>query len=688
MALVVYPRNPTVNAAATYNPQLVLTKPPAPLPAPSPAPAYVEPAPTGKYYAFTVVYYGQGTNGGGGMYAVQASIASTTQYATYAAAQTAMQAVMAAPLPQGMTVGVNTTVGGVGVVLGNLNGGPSTTVLAVDLHDVQSNAISTKSIPAPPQQGTVEPQNWNVSPGVVTPGIPSTKPVSATPEPGTTVSVELDRVMLLAGYVAPGRTVRGVVFRRNGQRYVSTPAGDVQTNINPATGMGDLVGTADPIAGHVTLRVWPAGENLPIENWSAQQARPTAGLNEMPLGSMALGRTAAAPLRPGSFQIVCRMSDGVEVIASANQDGVILHSRVVGTVDYQTGVFSLIFRSPVETGFGSMNLADLGLPGVGTVFIDTVLQSTLQYNATAYEFVPVNSEITGVRPVRLPSDGRVAVYRVGDYSLLHCHNELPPTTVANGDVIDMQQTRLSRIHIIGADGNNIWHGWSDDLDSGHATILDTTGWAQPVTFEWSIEHKAVITNVDISGDITLNQRLPHDFPVGRSYLSSTLELNDRFARVQALWDQVSWNETWVDHIVGPAATASYNTSVYPVLVDNTGCITERWLLRFLAGGVNFELYGEHVGFVSRGSINADFSPINPVTQTPYMTIRAAGWGGQPEGAGWAAGMVVRINTEGAIKGFALIRTVQPGEYASLHHSFEIMCCVDVNRPGINETEGV
>lgn len=494
---------------------------------------------------------------------------------------------------------------------------------------------------------------------------------------GSTVSATLDKLLLRAAYVVPGNTVRGATFRWRGQRYLGTTDGELRTNINDNTGAGTAVGSVELSTGNVWISEWAAGANPALDYWSMFQAVPPSGAAELPADSYFIFRTAAAPLRPESFQLVATLSDGTAITASADANGHINHSRVKGFIDYEYGVGMLYFCNPSATALGTVDVSHLGIEGVTTINADTVLASTVRYNAVAYEYIPVDPEVVGVDPVRLPSDGRVPIYNVGDYVVVHKSGALAPQEVETGQTINIGVERLSRIWITDAEGQDITWGWARDLDAGTVQILLPEEWEQPVTVRWSIEHMALVRELDISGAITLNRKLPADFPAASSYLSTALMIGDRFARVSLMFDQNTWDGTsFLDYLSGNAATATYNDTAYPIEVDNTGALTERWVIRFTSATA-FQLIGEHVGVVDTGTTGTDFAPENPATGTPYMTVRAGGWG-----TGWAAGNIVRINTVGALKGFACIRAVQPGDYTSLDHRFALLARVDVDRePG-------
>jgi hypothetical protein len=357
---------------------------------------------------------------------------------------------------------------------------------------------------------------------------------------------------------------------------------------------------------------------------------------------------------------------------------------VVGTVDYEFGVVRIAFGDMVpkveieNEPWYNPSTED----GAGNAWRpNPQVMGSLRYAAVAYEVIPVDPEIIGVNPVRLPSDGRVPIFEVGDYAVVHTHDALPPRAVTDNQTISLGVERLSRIVIWGADDKEILHGWARDLDAGTVQILNRDGWAQPVRIAWSIEHMALIREAQIGGQITLNRPLTHHFPAGgKSYISSALMLGDRYARVSHLFDQESWDGvSYLDFVSGKVATATYNDTAAPIEVDNTGAITQRWALQFLTP-TTVRVVGESVGVVvANHPIANDLAPINPNTGTPYFTMKKEGWG-----SGWAAGNLVRLNTVGAGAGFCLVRAVQPGDYTELDHRFAILARVDIDRPGIGD----
>jgi hypothetical protein len=302
--------------------------------------------------------------------------------------------------------------------------------------------------------------------------------------------------------------------------------------------------------------------------------------------------------------------------------------------------------------------------------------TTLRYNSVSFFYLPLDAEIIGLDPVRLPQDGRVPIFRVGSYVVVGHTGSIGPAQLSVGQTINCGRTRLSRVYLVGADGALIQQGWSRDLDAGLVTIQDTTGWSQPVTVQHRIEEMARVSDVQISGMLTLTKSLSHEFPSGSIVSSALITAAPGLrARVSHLFDQNTWQGRWQDTVDGQEALASYNDTIAPLVVTNAGAVTERWMLRIIGNGSSFECIGEHVGNLGTGSINADFAPINPNTGVPYFTVRALGWG-----QGWAAGNVLRINTVGAMQPLAAIRAVQPSEAAGIDYHFELLTRGDIDRP--------
>lgn len=443
--------------------------------------------------------------------------------------------------------------------------------------------------------------------------------------------------------------------------------GRVLRDIDPATGAGADVGPLDYIAGVATLDSWVGMTTQPIALSGALVQYGDV------LVATAAFRTPTAPLRPASLSVVAtRQRDGAVVVGQADVNGYINTSDVVGVVNVQTGVARVWFRKAGGDAVEQIDLTSFGIPGVTTVYADVVYADTLRCGAVAYTYLPLDASIIGLDPVRLPTDGRVPVFRPGDVAVVHHTATTAPATVSNGQTLSVGRGRLARLRVIGSDGVPIAAGFTPDLDAGEVTFTAVAGYAQPVTIEHMIKDELAVADAQINGQLTFTRPLSHNFPLG-SIVSSALLVGNLFARVPLLFDQQTWTGEWSDDRIGAALSAQYNEIQYPIAMTNLGAVTERWAIRF-KNTTAFELIGEHLGFIAEGDTAHDFSPLNPAAGQPYFTLRAAGWGG-----GWPQGGVLRMNTVGALHPIGLARTVQQGDATLQDDKFTLMILGDRGR---------
>lgn len=393
------------------------------------------------------------------------------------------------------------------------------------------------------------------------------------------------------------------------------------------------------------------------------------------------GRTQSAPVAPSGFAMQITGIDGTQYVATAGNDGLVTGAGVRGKIDYLAGLFELNFGdfvldsalTPAEKAEWWYSAADVGAVESGRIWRPRVVDPRLlRYNAVTYFYLPLDAEIIGLDPVRLPQDGRVPIYRVGSYVVVGHTGVVGPAALSAGQTINCGRVRLSRVQIVGSDGQLIQSGWTADLEAGTVTAQDVAGWVQPVRVRHRIEEMARVSDVQINGQLTITKSLTHEFPIG-SIVSNALMTGTLRARVSHLFDQSTWTGRWQDTVDGSEALASYNDTLAPIVVTNAGALSERWMLRFTST-TNFDCIGEHVGVIGSGSVNTDFAPINPISGVPYLIVRALGWG-----LGWAPGNLLRINTVGAMQPYAAIRTVQPSEAAGTDYRFELTTRGNVDR---------
>jgi hypothetical protein len=499
----------------------------------------------------------------------------------------------------------------------------------------------------------------------------------------------LDRFKIGATqYITRGTAIEANPSSATGQ---GTPVGAWSTAGNRVIGTQHLftfVYTAR--TGCVYLTDWTAGISPVFSKGEGVVQPAVAGTGSTLMVDVAVFRTAVAPLRNGSFSIAGTRYDGTTFVATSDSNGVIATGSapadanslgsfgVFGRVDYDSGVIEVRFGrragANLASAEGVTDMSYLGVSGVSLVQSNGVQADTLRYNASAFTYLPLDADLLGIDPVRLPSDGRVPIFRAGSFVVLGHTKTTGPVAVSNAQTINLARVRLSRVRVIGNNGQVINTGYSADLEAGTVTFNDVSGYSQPVTVEDRIEDMMLVRDAQINGQLTFTRPVTHDYPLG-SQISSALVVGDMRARVSTLFDQATWDGSWKDSLSGGSpATGTYNDVLSPVEVTNLGAVTERWVVRF-TGTTTFEVIGEHVGVIGTGNTATDFWINNPATGTPYFTLRAVGWGG-----GWAAGNVLRINTVGALFPVWVVRTIQQGPETVTDDSFTLLVRGDVDNP--------
>lgn len=486
---------------------------------------------------------------------------------------------------------------------------------------------------------------------------------SAT-ESFTAGALLLDLTPGFAETIVPG----SINFSLGGKTYFDR-LGSLYYDLNVTTGAATLAGAINYSTGTVTLNAW-----VPTAGNAVTLRALLTSLDGTPVDEVTF-RVPASPVRPSSLQVLATRLTGGTLNVTADNNGNLSGTDLTGTVDYETGVVRLRFgRWVAAAGNETAIWYDANAVVNGQIFRPVpVFADTIKYNAVAYSYLPLDADIIGLDPVRLPQDGRVPIFRAGDFVVIGHTGTIGPQTVSNNQVINCGRVRLSRVRVLDSQGHVITSGYSTDLEAGTVTFTDVSSLIQPVTVEHRIEDMAQVSDVQISGRLTFTRQLTHDYPIG-AHVSSALIAGDLRAYVSNLFDQATWNGSFADAVSGSAATATYNDVLAPIVVTNAGAITERWAIQF-TNTTSFNVIGEHVGVITTGNTSSDTAPINPATGKPYFTLAAIGWG-----SGWAAGNVLRFNTTGALYPVWVVRTIQQGPESVIDDAFTLLIRGDVDRP--------
>lgn len=461
------------------------------------------------------------------------------------------------------------------------------------------------------------------------------------------VRVDLTRTssaQLVAGSVM--FTLAGKVFtERSGTLYI-----DAQYN-----GSATAAGTIDYASGIATPTLWTRGAALGLVVKSA-----LIKLGDW-LAVSAFFRTAGSPVRPAATVVQVTAVDGTAITGTADVNGVITSALMRGSVEQSMGV--------VRAWFGEWVLAagnetqpwydPANVVGASVWKPRPVQPQTLRYSTVVLTNLPLSADQLGLDPVRLPSDGRVPIYRPSDVDVIHHTASLNAGTPTAGQQFDVGRTGLESIWLEDANRKKLATNlYAVDLDAGHVEMdaaLSLTGYVPPIAVRHRIAEEVQISDVQINGVISLVGPLKREYPIG-SQLSGALPFGDLFARVEHVFDQATWTGVWSDTRIGDQAPTEYDLINYPIEVLNEGAVNDRLRVHFTNGTGNYQLYSENLGVIATGNISADIAPVNPLTGKVYVVIRKGGWGAVP----WPVGSQLRLNTVAAAPSFWAARTVLPG----------------------------
>lgn len=464
------------------------------------------------------------------------------------------------------------------------------------------------------------------------------------PDSGQSKTIPIPGVLmdLLPG--SPNPIIPGsVVFDFAGKRYQDR-AGSIITDFDVQTDAGTSVGSIDYSTGVVELTEFPGGidlsQQVDIVSCLTWKGERTSYYSKF--------RTAGAPLREASLILNAVAEDGTEVSVQANTDGSITDPLIVsGYVDTVTGLVDIEWSQ-------------------------AVFPTSVKYSAVAYSYLPLDPDLLGLDPTRLPSDGRVPVVLPGDVAVFSHTIETDAGTPTAGATLTFTRDHQAEVWAKGANGLTLDPAqytvdreagtliWADPLtlEDDEASALTT-----PITVYDRVEDMVLVTDVQVSGQVGFNSELSQTYPAGEAIISTGVLHGDLRSRVYNLFHQASWSGDWSDEPIGNDTTAKYNNVAYPIEITNEGSIQERWLIRFLSS-TSYEVVGETVGVIGTGNTTEDLAIPNPATGEPYFVMRAGGWG-----TGWNAGNCVRFNTDGAQAPFWIARTILSGPATESEDSF-------------------
>lgn len=454
-------------------------------------------------------------------------------------------------------------------------------------------------------------------------------------------------------------------------------------NVNPANNSGIQSGAIQYGTGIVEIDSWTPNADNTI---TLESLTTTTDL--LPVNKISF-RTPIMPIRPQSLTVVVGTIAHGQLTLTADENGVIETSQAHGQVNWDNGFITIYFYT--KTKITEANRADIEAndwydplleyqEGADTyinapVWVDA---SSVRYNAVAYTYIPLDSEILGLSATRLPIDGRVPIFRIGGIGIVSSSKaqELPGAIA--GTTYDLNDQRISWAELEDANGTKVaFDLYTVDYDYGRVTLggdFVLGNLVAPLTVKYRYQDMGLIRDVQISGQLTFTKPLTHNYDAVDTIVGSALVIGDMQARYTRKFVQQAWNSVWSDEPTGTGISANFNDSLYPILTTNKGAIQERWAIVFTSGEA-FYCVGEYTGRLTlAGSTSVDYAPPNPVTGAPYFVIKKEGWG-----AGWANGNTLRFNTIAANFPVWVIRTVKQSEPTLISDQFQIMLRGDIDR---------
>jgi hypothetical protein len=445
--------------------------------------------------------------------------------------------------------------------------------------------------------------------------------------------------------------------------------GKLYADIDTETGAGTQIGTIDYSAKELTITT----DHSSFVNDSGNAfLYCVSGMTSDVKDSLTsvVFRTPGSPITPSSFTVEAVASDGTQLSATGDFDGNVVGTGIKGTIRYITGIVNLAFGTMV-TDDASAQAEDwyhADNVSAGQVwkpyFVDA---STITMNCVVESYLPLDADLLGLDPVRLPLDGRVPIFRDGDILLIHNTETIAaPNPLSAGQEIEIGRTNLSLVELYDSSTDQLYvpdTKYTVNLETGiltMATPLDLTGFTQPLTIMHRIEDMVLASDVQITGHIAVISQLTHDYAADVSFVSSVLPIGDLQSRAYNEFEQTSWTSVWSDTLIGTQPIASFDLINYPITVANESSTQERFACIFQSTTL-VQVVGEHLGVLKNGSdttwniTTTNIAPLNPITGNPYFIITKEGWG-----AGWVTGNVFRFNTSAGNYPLWFVRTTLQG----------------------------
>lgn len=519
--------------------------------------------------------------------------------------------------------------------------------------------------------------NWAVQQGtpnfVPSPLVQFSARHDTTTETPQTEAVDYPGISFVLSPTVSDAILPGSVwFTWGGKTYVDRQ-GYIFRDVDSSTGSGTQAGAIDYTTGTVTLT------NYGTSTGGAVSLVSLLTQNGIMPTNYVVFRTPGSPLRPSSFYVqAIRTDTGATISATSDNNGNITGTGILGTVDNQMGWAEISFGEYV-TAAGNENepwynpASIVGSNVWKPIYVDP---GTIKFNCVVQTTLPLDANLLGIDPVRLPLDGKVPIFRDGDVVVIHDDRVAQlPTGFTAGSTFQLPDSPITQCALVDAAGTAMAiSNYTVDTDTGIITgssTWDATGLVAPISAQYTVEDMALASSVELTGLITLSAPLSRSYPQGAK-ISSALLSGDLQASNPVFFSQSTWTGVYNDSAIGAGTTAQYNRTNYPLQLTNDTSITERWALIFTSASGG-SIVGESLGQIGSFSVGTEVAPINALTGKPYFTLDHAGFG-----SGWGINNVIRFNTIGPNAPIWIARTILPGAIASNSDGFYMELRGDIN----------
>ncbi|MFW1746210.1 hypothetical protein ACG9XW_08310 [Acinetobacter guillouiae] len=458
--------------------------------------------------------------------------------------------------------------------------------------------------------------------------------------------------------------------------------GIIYRNINNSTNTGITVGSVNYGTGMVEIDSWTPSTESTISLQSLATTTDAIEINHISF------RIPVIPVRPSSVTVVLSTVEFGALNLQFDEQGKVETSKAHGSVNYETGFVDIYFYTKTEiteTNRPEIEAKEwydvlLEYDELNKKYINIpvwVVPDTVKYNAISYTYIPLDASILGLSATRLPPNGRVPIFRVGDIGIISASKSIVMPDHIAGKTYILDDKRISWCELQDSKGVKVpFDMYVVNYDYGEVTLsgdFALNSLIPPLNIKYRYQDMGLIRDVQISGQVTFTKPLTHNYSAENTIVGSALVIGDMQARYSNMFSQGTWGNVWVEEPTGAPISARYNDALYPIAITNKGAIQERWALVF-TDNTNFRIIGQYSGQIGTANINTDCEPMNPVTGIPYFKIKKEGWG-----SGWVNNNVVFFDTHAAMFPVWVIRTVKQSEPTELTDQFQIMLRGDIDR---------